>query len=155
GPEDLALGRPGAEADLRAGEPEVVELLGVERRQGLPLPRLAEVAGGVGGRFGGVVPAREGHQEHGTPEAGGAVMVTEGIHAPLSYHGARAGSALRSARRDGIPRIVLPLVPRAGEVAGARIPQQPDAEQADRGRDARVAVGDDVPIGRDAGLLEE
>src|SRR5215475_515079 len=50
---------------------------------------------------------------------------------------------------DRIAWIRLPLVPGAGVVRHVGEPRQPEREQADRSRDARIAVGDHWALARD------
>jgi len=72
-PRDLTLGlRAGLEANVRSGEAEVVELLGIDLGELLGPEGRAQVAHGGCRRFGGVVPAAKRHDQDGPAEALGS-----------------------------------------------------------------------------------
>jgi hypothetical protein len=69
-PGDLTIGlRAGLEADVRPGEAEVVELLGIDLGEFLGPEGRTQVAHGGRRRFRGVVPAAKRHDQDGPAEA--------------------------------------------------------------------------------------
>jgi hypothetical protein len=106
GPDDLTLGLGARlEADIGARKPEVVELLGIDARDGARWPDLREIAGRGRGGLGGVVPAGESHDDERAPQALGLLeerqMVARGHVVVTSPRGCLRAKCPASSKAAG------------------------------------------------------